>query len=147
MNPPNRPRAAGLSRGLKAVGIFLIFGAVVASLAGMSLAWPGTFLDRMWRLNPRAYRGLVPLGRIAGIPFLLLGSTLAVASIGWLRLRIWGWWMAVAIIATQVLGNVVNIFLGHFVEGGVGVAIAGALLLYLVRGDVKRAFGAQAPAK
>lgn len=55
--------------------------------------------------------------------------------------------MAVAIIATQVLGNVVNIFLGHFVEGGVGVAIAGALLLYLVRGDVKRAFGAQAPAK
>ena len=119
----------------------------MASLAGMTLAWPGTVLDRMWRLNPRAYRELVPFGRAAGIPFLLLGSTLFVASIGWLRLRFWGWWLAAAIIATQVLGNVVNVFLGHLVEGGLGVAKSGALLLYLLRGDVRHAFGPGAPAK
>jgi hypothetical protein len=147
MNPPSPPQATGLPRGFTAVGIFLLFGSVMACLAGFTLVWPGTGLDRMWRLNPPAYSELAPLGRIVGIPFLLLGCMLAVASIGWLRLRIWGWRLAVAIIATQVLGNVVNIFLGHFVEGGVGVVIAGALLLYLVRGDVKHVFGAPALAK
>jgi hypothetical protein len=99
----------------------------------------------MWRLNPRAYGEIAPLGRIVGILFLLLGCTLAVASIGWFRLRIWGWRLGIAIIATQVLGNAVNIFRRHFVEGGVGLVIAGALLLYLLRKDVKGVFESARP--
>jgi hypothetical protein len=43
------------------------------------------------------------------------------------------------------LGNLVNIFLGSAVEGGIGLTIAGALLLHLLRADVRCAFsgGAQ----
>lgn len=112
----------------------------MAALAGVTLVWPGTSLDRMWRLNPRAYAQLVPLGRAAGIPFLLLGFALAVASVGWFKLRIWGWRIAVAVIAIQVLGDGVNLFLKHFVEGAVGVAIAGALLFYLLSAKVRGIF-------
>ncbi len=79
------------------IGTFLLFGAVTASLAGASLVWRGTALDRMWTLNP-------------------------------------------AVIATQVLGGAVNIFMGRIVEGGIGVAIAGALLFYALRADVKSVF-------
>ncbi|HXJ05923.1 MAG TPA: hypothetical protein VNH65_12545 [Candidatus Acidoferrum sp.] len=145
MNPPSQPQATGRPRGFTAVGIFLLFGAAMAALAGVTLVWPGTALDRMWKLNPRAYRELAPLGKMMGIPFLLLGGTLAVAGFNWFQHRIWGWRLAVAVIATQVLGNVVNICLGHFVEGGVGVAIAGALLFYLLRGGVKRIFESAGP--
>ncbi len=127
------------------MGIFLLFGAVMASLVGTTLAWRGTLLDRVWTLNPRAYNQLAPFGKAVGIPFLLLSFTLAVASVGWFKHRLWGWRLAVAIIATQVLGDSVNIWSGHYVEGGIGVTIAGALLLYLLRADVKSVFVAGTP--
>jgi len=46
----------------------------------------------------------------------------------------------VTIIATQVLGDLMSMFMGHFVKGTVGVTIAAALLLYLLRPEVRGAF-------
>ena len=54
------------SRGVSAVGIFLYFGTAMACLAGTTLIWRGTALDRVWILNAPAYRHLAPLGRIVG---------------------------------------------------------------------------------
>jgi hypothetical protein len=123
-----------------AIGVFLLFGAAMACLAGTSLTWRGTALDRMWALNPRAYKDLAPFGKAVGIPFLLLGVTLAIAGVGSLRHRLWAWRLAVAIIAIQVLSNVVHILLGRAVEGLIGGMIAGALLFYLLRPTVHAAF-------
>ena len=128
---------------MAAIGIFLLFGALMASLAGATLVWRGTALDRMWALNPRAFRELAPHGNVVGIPLVLLGFTLAAAGIGWFKRRLWAWRLAVAVIATQVLGGLVNTFLGHVVEGGVGAAIAGALLLYLLTANVKEVFASR----
>lgn len=74
----------------------------------------------------------------------MLGVTLAAAGMGWLRRRRWGWRLAVALIATQVLGGLVHVFLGRLVEGGIGTAIAGALLFYLLRVKVRAAFESSA---
>jgi len=117
----------------------------MASLAGLTLAFPGTAMDRIWILNSRAYQQLAPLGKEVGILFLLLAVTLAVAAAGWFLRRIWGWRLAVAIIATQILGDMVNVFSGHAIEGGIGVIIASALLVYLLRKEVKTAFSAGEP--
>jgi len=125
---------------MTAIGIFLLFGTVMAFLAGITLVWPGTFLHRMWALNPRAYDELAPLGKTVGLLFLSLAVALALAATGWLKRRRWGWQLAVAIIGTQVLGNFVNIFFGRAVEGLVGVTIAGALLLYITRPCVRATF-------
>ncbi len=125
---------------MTAVGVFLFFGAIMAALAGTTLVWQGSPLDRVWSLNPRAYKELVPFAKAVGIPFLLLAVTLAVAGIGWFKRRRWGWMLAVALVATQVLGNLVNIWMAHYPEGGTGLVVAGALLLYLVRADVKNVF-------
>jgi hypothetical protein len=57
-----------------------------------------------------------------------------------LKCRIWGWRLAVALIAAQVLGNLVNLFSGHSLEGGFGLVIASALLLYILSEDVSRFF-------
>jgi hypothetical protein len=122
------------------MGIFLLFGAAMACLAGTTLLWRGTTLDRVWALNQRAYNELAPFGRAVGIPFLLLSFTLALAAVGWFKHRLWGWWLAVAIIATQVAGNLVNLFIGRVVEGAVGFTISFLLLLYLLRRGVRAAF-------
>jgi hypothetical protein len=126
--------------GFTAVGVFLLFGAVMASLAATTLLWRGTALDRLWDLNPIAYRQLAPLGGKVGILFLLLGAALATAGVGWFRRRRWGWRLAVAIIATQVLGDFVNCVKGDLLRGGMGALIAGALLLFLLRPQIKAAF-------
>ncbi len=128
------------SFGLTAMAVFLVFGATMATLAGITLLFPVSFLDPIWRLNPEAGEQLHQLGRGIGIAFLGLGSAMVAAAIGWIKRRFWGWALAVIIIASQVLGDLVNALRGEFWKGAVGVAIAGALLLYLLRPTVRAAF-------
>ena len=80
------------------------------------------------------------MGNTVGIFFLLLGAALTTAGIGWFRRRLWGWRLAVVIIATQVLGDVVNCVRGDLLRGGTGFIIAGALLLFLLRPKFRAAF-------
>ncbi|MGH9776420.1 MAG: hypothetical protein ACRD50_15920 [Candidatus Acidiferrales bacterium] len=130
---PKRP-------GFTVMGIFLFFGAMMASLAAITLLRRGTALDRLWTLNPMAYKQLAPLGSMVGILFLLLGTVLAAAGIGWFRRRLWGWRLAVIIIATQVLRNVVSCVRGDFLRGGAGFLIASALLLFLSQRKTRATF-------
>ena len=112
----------------------------MASLAATTLLWRGMALDRLWALNPIAYKQLAPLGSMVGVFFLLLGAALTAAGIGWFRRRVWGWRLAVVIIATQVLGDVVNCVRGDLLRGGTGVIIAGALLMFLLQPKIKATF-------
>ena len=82
----------------------------------------------------------MPFGKEAGIPFLLLSVALAAAAVGWFNRRLWGWRLTVFIIATQVLGDLVNALMVDVVKGLVGLIIAGALLGYLLSGQVRAAF-------
>ena len=127
-------------RGLTAFGVFLFWGAAMATLAGVTLVWRGTMLDHIWSLNPRAYSQLGPLGYKAGILMLVVAAALSVAGVGWFNRCHWAWSLAVAIIATQIAGDVVNLYLGRVIEGAIGVAAAGALLFYLLRPPVRAAF-------
>jgi hypothetical protein len=128
---------------MTAIGVFLFFGAIMASLAGTTLIWRGTLLDHTWVLNASAYKQLAPFGKTVGVPFLVLSAALAAAGVGWFGRRLWGWRLAVVIIAAQVLGDLVSICMGHFARGATGVTIAGALLIYLLRSEVRVAFVAR----
>jgi hypothetical protein len=126
--------------GFAAMGVFLFFGATMAALAGITLALPGTPLDQIWRLNPEAYLQMAPMGRGVGVMFLLLSAIMAVAATGWFQRKLWGYWLAVIIIFTQVAGDLVNFIRGDYLRGGVGFAIAGVLLAYLLQSRVRSAF-------
>ena len=126
--------------GFLAIGVFLFFGATMAALAATTLIWPRTPLDQAWSLNPDAHRQLAPLGSKIGPLFLLLSFALIVSGIGWLRHRRWGWALAVVIISTQVGGDFFSLMRGDWLRGCVGVAIAGALLVYLLTPRVRNAF-------
>jgi len=135
LRPEGRPPL-----GFAAIGAFLFFGSGMAALAATSLIWRGTLLEPMWRLNPDAYQKLAPLGAVVGMAFVFLSAMLAAAGIGWFRRRFWGWVLAVAIIATQVLGGVVNLLRRDVIGGATGIIIAGALLWYLLQPAVRAFF-------
>lgn len=122
------------------VGVFLLFGCFMAILAGTMLLWPHTALDRLWRLNPVAHKAFTPFGKSFGLLFYLLSMLLLVAAVGWFKRRIWGWRLAVAIFSTQVIADFVNLLRGDLLRGCVGALVAGALLLFLLRSNVRRLF-------
>jgi len=136
------PNGARLTMAMRAVGVFLIFGACMSGLAGTTLVWQGTTLDKVWDLNPTAYRKLAPLGRTVGPLFLILSATMFATSSGWFKRRFWGWGLAVGIISTQIAADAVNLVLGDYLRGGTGLTIAGALLYYLLRPKVRNTFQA-----
>ncbi len=129
-----------LTAAITAVGIFLFFGAVMAAFAGTTLIWRGTVLDELWALNTPAHERLAPFGAIAGLAFLLLSATLACAGAGWFKRRLWGWRLATIVILVQALGDLINLLRGDFMRGGIGLAIAGLLLFYLLRPKVRVLF-------
>jgi hypothetical protein len=136
----DRIEGNGNPPGFAAIGVFLFFGATMASLAATTLLLPGTPLDRAWTLNPTAYKQLSPLGSKVGVLFLLLAVVLVASGTGWFRRRRWGWTLAVAIIATQVVGDIINLVRGDWLRGGTGIIIAGAFLLYLLTARIRAAF-------
>src|SRR5262249_27006641 len=116
------------------------WGASMAFLAGITLVWRGTILDRIWALNPRAYKELAPFGKTVGILLLLIAAILVADSIGWFKRYVWGWRIGAAIIEMRMLGDSGNVFLGRIVEGVMGLVIAGALFFYIVRRGTRAVF-------
>ena len=135
------PTRSSLPAGITAIGIFWFFGAVMAAYACVTLLWPGTILDRLWELNISTHVQLLLMGRTIGFLFLVLGAALLATGIGWTRRRAWGWTLGVILLATQVTGDLANAAMGEYMRGGVGLLIAGSLLFYLFRPNVKHVFG------
>ena len=53
----NRPPA-----GVIGIAVFFAFGAIMASLATLTLLMPASTLQNIWRLNPQAREGLLRMG-------------------------------------------------------------------------------------
>ena len=83
---------------------------------------------------------LAPIGSLVGALFLVLSTTFVAAAVGWFKRRVWGWRLVVGIISTQVAGDLINLVRGDRLRGVTGVTIAGALLFYLLRSNVRTAF-------
>jgi hypothetical protein len=131
--------------GFLPIGFFFFFGSLMATYAAITLAIPGTILDRAWTLNPTAHAQLVPLGRVIALPFAVLAGTLFAAGVGWLRRRYWGWILGVSLIAANMVGDLVNLYMGELLKALVGVGVAGMLLIYMTRPHVRNHFRAAEP--
>ena len=129
----------------KPFGIFLIaiFFAVASCIllsVGMALLLPGSNLEAIWVLYPARRSLLMPFRTWLGPGFLTLAIGMLVASTGCFRHRKWGWWLAVGIFLVNGISDAGQILLGHRLEGGIGVAVAGAILLYLSQPNVRTTF-------
>lgn len=140
ITPVKGPQPRSSNRAFIAIGVFCYFAMTMALYAAITLLHPGTALDCLWSLNPGAHRELLPFRNLAGVMFLLVAITAAIAGYGWLRRRTWGWRLAVLGIGTQVLGDCVNLIRGDWVRGGAGLLIGGGLLIYLLRSNIKNNF-------
>lgn len=129
-----RPRA------ITALSIFFVAGATISLIASISLLLPNSFLEPIWRLNPSAHESLSRPGLWAALMLSTVSMLCAAAAIGLWRGSRWGYWLAVGLILTNLLGNVINVVLGTEPRALVGVPIATALLTYLIVSKKVRKF-------
>jgi uncharacterized membrane protein (DUF2068 family) len=127
-------------RGITALSIFFLAGAAISLTASLSLLRPNSFLESMWRLNPRAQENLSSLGRWAVLLLAIVSLFCATAAIGLWRGSRWGHWLSIGLIATNLIGDVTNVLLGTEPRAIVGVPIAAAILVYLLSNKVREFF-------
>jgi hypothetical protein len=126
--------------GVTALSVFAFIGAAVAGVAAASLAFPGGPLDPMWRLNPRGHRGLMGMHGWAVLLLAVVSCACGITGVGLWRRRRWGHAFAVAGLSIHLLADILNVVLGIEPRAIVGIPIVAALLAYLSRPRVRRAF-------
>jgi len=135
---PDKPSRS--PAGFFALGVFFFFGSLMATFAAITLLKPGTFLDQAWKLNMSAHEQMLALGRVIGIPFIVLAVVLFLAGLGWFRRRYWGWVLGVSVIGINLAADITHFFLGDRLKSGAGVVIASLLLFYMTREKVRGYF-------
>jgi uncharacterized membrane protein (DUF2068 family) len=123
-----------------ALSVFFLVGAVMSLTASISLFQLNSFLEPMWRLNIRAHRNLSSLGLWAIVMLSAVSALCAATALGLWRGSKWGYWLAVGLMMTNLVGDVTNVVLGTEPRAIVGVPIATAILAYLLLSTTVRYF-------
>jgi hypothetical protein len=127
--------------GITALSIFFLFGTAASFISFVSLLFPGSFLEPMWRLNPRAREGFAGIGVWAIVLMCVVSVACASAAVGLWRGARWGYWLAFALLAINLLGDIMNVALGIEPIALVGVPIALGILAFMMTKRVRRFFG------
>src|SRR2546430_1230078 len=113
-----------------------MFGMLASGLSAISLAFPGGFLEPIWRVNPRGREGLGNLGPWAILLMALVSLLCAYSAFGlWRGLRS-GRMLAITMLAINAVGDVAS----GDARTLIGLPIATALILYLTTRPVREFF-------
>lgn len=118
--------------GVTLLTLFFVFGTLMASLAAVMLSFPGSIMEPLWRLNPRAHEGFASLGFWAVLVMVLVATACAVAASGLWRCARWGYITAVVILSVNLAGDIINALVAHDWRTLIGLPIGGAMIVYLI---------------
>ena len=126
--------------GIAALAIFSFVAAVIAGIAAMSLAFPGSPLEPMWQLNPRGHYVLARMHGWAALLLAVVSCACGITGIGLWLARRWGYALAVVGLSIHLLGDILNVVLGIEPRAIIGIPIVCGVLVYLSRRHVRSAF-------
>jgi hypothetical protein len=130
-----------MARFLPAIlAVFFLLATVLCLLAGSSLVFPRSPARLIWAIKPQDYAQLRAMGPLVAWGFLALALPMALAVWGCWRRRGWAWGLALAIFVVNGLADLARLIAGRWVEGGLGVAALGLILLVMTRPAARRAF-------
>jgi len=126
--------------GVTALVMLFAIGTFASFISAVSLTFPGSFLEPIWRLNPNARAGFTRIGSAAIVLMIAVCIVCIFTTVGlWLGRR-WGYRLAVVTIAVNLCGDVINVITGAEPRAIIGIPIAAGVLAYLLRKRTKRHF-------
>lgn len=112
----------------------------------IALLFPGSAWEPMWRLNPQALAGLMSMGPWAVVLMLAVSIACGLSARGlWIRSPR-GRWLAIGVLAANLLGDGANALLRGDLRTLIGLPIGAALIAYLLSGGVRNQFESRARA-
>ncbi len=127
-------RSRRRSTGRVLLAIFFAAGAFICLVMMLALAFPGSFLESIWRLKPEARVQFEEIGRGVSIVLMAaIGTACAVAAVGLAQAAEWGRWLAIGILTANLIGDSVNALLRHDPKTLIGLPIGGLMIWYLVK--------------
>jgi hypothetical protein len=126
--------------GVTALSSFFWAGAIISFIAAVSLLFPGSLLEPMWRLNPRARQGFAGIGGWAILLMGVVSVACAIAAAGLWRGARWGYWFALVLLVINLIGDTTNVLLGTEPRAAVGIPIVLAILVFLLSRRVRKFF-------
>jgi hypothetical protein len=129
MNAVRRRRFPGMIL----LAIFFAAGALICLTATFALAFPGGFLEPIWRLKPEARVQFQQLGHWSIALMAVVGVACGLAAIGLARCAEWGRRLAIGVLIVNLIGDLLNALLRHDPITLIGLPIAGLMIFYLLK--------------
>ena len=113
--------------------VLFVIGVTASLISVISLTFPGSFLEPVWKLNPRAREGFAQMGGWSILLMSVVCVTCLLTAIGlWRGLR-WGYWLAALVLTVNLVGDLINVLVGTDRRALVGIPIVLLLLTYLLK--------------
>jgi hypothetical protein len=114
--------------------IFFGAGTLFCLVTILALAFPGTFLESIWRLKSEARVQFLQIGRATSIALMFaVGIACAFSAIGLARNVEWGRRLAIGVLAVNLIGDSLNALFRHDPTTLIGLPIGGFMIWYLVK--------------
>lgn len=121
--------------------IFFAAGAVICLVTMFALAFPGGFLEPIWRLKPEARVEFQQIGSWSIALMGVVGAACGLAAIGLAKRAEWGRRLAIGILAVNLVGDTLNAIFRRDPITLIGLPIGGLLIWYLMRKGDRREVG------
>ena len=113
--------------------IFFAAGALICLVTMLALAFPGGFLEPIWRLKPEARVEFQRIGSTSIALMAVVGAAYGLAAVGLAKNAEWGRRLAIGVLAVNLVGDSLNALLRHDVKTLIGLPIGGLMILFLAR--------------
>jgi hypothetical protein len=118
--------------------IFFTAGALICLVTMLALAFPGGFLEPIWRLKPEARVEFQQMGKWSIALMAVVGAACGLTAIGLARDAEWGRRLAIGVLAVNLVGDTLNALLRHDPRTLIGLPIGGLMIFYLLKKGAPR---------
>jgi hypothetical protein len=126
--------------GISLLGAFFVFGTSMSGLSALTLFFPGTAIDQIWRINPDGHAQLLAAGPPAAAGMALLSVIMLTTAWGLFSRRRWAWWTAVAVLTVNAISDMTAAIVSHNPQTLIGVPIAALVVWWMSRPNVRALF-------
>jgi uncharacterized membrane protein (UPF0136 family) len=113
--------------------VFFTAGALICLVTMLALAFPGGFLEPIWRLKPDARVEFHKIGSASVALMAVVGAACGFAAAGLAIGADWGHRLAIGVLAVNLVGDCLNASLRHDPRTLIGLPIGGLMIFYLVK--------------
>lgn len=125
---------------ITALSIFFMAGTIISFTSAISLLSPNSFLEPMWKLNPRALDAFHHMGFWAILLMFVVSIFCGLAAYGLWNGELWGYYIAIGMLIINLIGDIYNFGSGIERRAFIGIPIVILILFFITKPEIKKYF-------